>query len=581
MGETGFQDVRRGLRAEDVFTDPAHKWKTKAKSGWKGGCPWHDSKSGTCFSVNPETLAWKCFNCKRGGGPLEYAAELENIGSGCDLSGEDFFRAWEALAERTGCEPPPEKSNQGGSTRNERDPLKQLATRTKKRAAQPAGGPARPDPPPPAEEDGPRYSEEQLRKKLIQYRRALKDSERARRYLEGRGLSVDTLHRYGCGYAKAGTWLQDGAKKNGRHIHRSGLGRIVTPHTTPSGRVVNLYGRAAGDEERWLKHRHLKGNPKGLFNGRAIPDGTGPLVICEASLDALSFIEAGHARTIAVHGKSGVPWKALQGNVETVVVALDLDAETEARELANQAALRGYEAHILTQGEAYGEAEDPNEALQAGTLDLSYIRGLYGEDASTKEAPTEDTPTTEPTETGARKKSREPAGGSEWSAAERQDAYRRNGIDAAPGEPADLIPYWNGHIIGYLGRWIWTRPEAPMGRVDDTLHADRALHKWIVRELDAGPERARDPERLETVLWKLYAAFGPEGPGGPPKEGAAVQAPFPAPYSRSGTVVESNWDARGRTWRVAVRPDDGAAYETQTFNRADVAPALTAVTSQT
>ena len=102
---TFFEKICSGLRAEDVFTDPSHAWKRKGKR-WRGGCPWHDSSSGTCFSVDPDTLAWHCFSCHRGGGPLEYVAELHGIG--LDLTGRTFFEAWQALADHTGCEPPPD-----------------------------------------------------------------------------------------------------------------------------------------------------------------------------------------------------------------------------------------------------------------------------------------------------------------------------------------------------------------------------------------------------------------------------------------------------------------------------------------
>jgi hypothetical protein len=224
--------------------------------------------------------------------------------------------------------------------------------------------------------------------------------------------------------------------------------------------------------------------------------------------------------------------------------------------------LRGYEAHVLTPAEAYGDAGDPNEALAAGTLDLSYIRGLYGDDdpAEASPAPEQDAPTERDTQ------------GSEWPVAERVDAYTTDTTRGVSSEPDALIDHWNGNPIGYLGRWLWLRDEAPSGRVDDSLFADAALHRYIVRELERGPERAQRPERLAGVLWRLYAAFGPEGYGPPPEAGTAVQAPFPESYGREGTVQESRWDTRRKTWRVAVRPDDGPPHATQYFNREEVCP---------
>ena len=215
--------------------------------------------------------------------------------------------------------------------------------------------------------------EQRLRAALLRFRAALKSGDSkhakaARAYVESRGLSVDLLHAYGCGYAAPGEWLQDGP------AHSVPGGRIVTPHTTPAGRLINLYGRAVGDCQKSKKHRHLAGD-KALFNGQTIREGEGPLVVCEASLDALAIIGAGHARSVAIYGKDGLPWAELRGHVRHIVFALDTDAQDKARELAREATLKGYSAYLLPAA-AYGGAGDACEAAAMGTLDLSEITAL-------------------------------------------------------------------------------------------------------------------------------------------------------------------------------------------------------------
>jgi len=421
----------------------------------------------------------------------------------------------------------------------------------------------------------------------MHYREALTSSEtdaaaKARAYVQRRGLSVETLRRYGCGYAPPGEWLQD-TGPNGEK-HRAPAGRIVTPHTVPTGNpesgdserpveLVNLYGReASGDAPRWRKHRHLSG-PKGLFNARAIIDGDGPLVVCESSLDALSFIEAGHARTVAVHGKSGLPWTALRGRVETIVIALDEDATEEAKELADGATLRGgYETHTLHDEDAYSGHGDPNAALQAGALDLTYIRELVGNsenDPMRSGDDFENDPMNAPAE-GPESSVDAPVGEATPTSTHPESADgAARGTVAGEGCADDLIPYWHGAAVGYLGRWIWTRPRAPIGRVDDTLHADRELHTWIAGELQRGPEAARNAKRLESVLWKLYVAFSEHGPGGPPPPGTPVRAPF-RHHESEGVVRESYFDPRRRTYRVAVQPRGGMPMDTRYFDRSEL-----------
>jgi hypothetical protein len=465
-----FSDVRRGLRPADVFANPGHDWKKKTDSTWVGSCPWHDSDSGTCFKVyEPDELKWKCHSCGRGGGPLDYVAQLENIGPGSrgKLDGQDFFEAWRALAEHAGCEGPPELENEDSGSR----PLRNGKRKGQTPAPTDNGG-GRADPKPP--EQGPDLDtpERELRRALIRYREALSGSEQARAYVEGRALSVETLRAYGCGFAPAGQW-----------IGSAGGPRIVTPHTTPSGELVNLDGRRAGEGGQ-RRHDRIGGNPSALFNASAIAEGSGPVVFCEGPFDALSFIEAGHARTIALHNTSGVPWQALRGNASALVFAFD-DDETgreDAVNRAREAVRRGYEAHILPDGEGtYGGHSDPNAALQSGELSTEYLEAIEA-----------------PTGGQGRDDEEESAGGGQPGSAGRT--------------AAGLIPHWNGDDIGHLGRWIWEREPVPEGDVGGGLHADRALHKWIAEKLQDGPSGTteQDRERLRWVLWRIYAEHGPE-----------------------------------------------------------------------
>ena len=528
---TEFSDVRRRLQPGDVFHRASHDWKTQNKNRWKGGCPWHESSSGACFSVNPETLEWYCFHCERGGGPLEYVAELESIGGGArgSLKGKEFFPAWEALSRHAGCEGPPDLDEDDGSRAKESDrrPLRRGESSTKPRKrtreaqgvegasteATAAGGNMSRDVPPPRDASGKPAEptldtpERELREALVRYRDALSESEKARTYVEGRGLPVETLRAYGCGFAPAGEWIgQDNAP------------RLVTPHTTPDGRLVNLSGRYLGDCPDGKRHRHVGGNPTALFNASAIAEGSGPLVLCEGPLDALSFIEAGHTRTIATHGKKGPPWKALRGNVETLVFAFDRDDE-DAREKAVEYALDArrlnYEAHVLHDEDTYAPHDDPNEALQHGALNLSYLDDLTAETPGSENEPMTDgrgSSENKPHDRSAEGPER-PADGSGPKAGQ-SPASQAAGGEGGGGtcEPADLAEYWNGTDVGHLGRWLWERGGVPEGDVGAGLYADRELHVWIKEKLEAGPQGTSEQTqiRLRWVLWRLYAAHGPE-----------------------------------------------------------------------
>jgi DNA primase len=164
------------------------------------------------------------------------------------------------------------------------------------------------------------------------------------------------------GYTAPGTWP---------HAARDWCeGRVVFPHTTPEGCLVNLYGRAVGTAEQVPKakrHDHLPG-AKGYFNTAALQVGADPLWVCEGAFDVLALLAAGVSRVVAIFGVQGWRWDWVR-EVRELVFALDADAagQQQWRQLARQAALRGKQGAVLPTA-AYGGYKDVNEAWAAGVL---------------------------------------------------------------------------------------------------------------------------------------------------------------------------------------------------------------------
>jgi Toprim domain len=215
---------------------------------------------------------------------------------------------------------------------------------------------------------------------LAAFQAALPGS-RGEAYLRQRGIPLALAQQLGVGYAAPGTWPHPARDWQG--------GRLVFPHTTPDGCLVNLYGRAVGAAEKVPKaqrHDHLPGD-KGYFNATALREGTGLLFVCEGAFDTLSLMAAGVPRVVAIFGVHGWRW-AWARAVRELVFALDADAagQQQWRDLARHAALRGKRVAVLPP-ETYGGYKDANEAWMAGALRSGAWSAAAGDGAEVLEMP--------------------------------------------------------------------------------------------------------------------------------------------------------------------------------------------------
>ena len=200
-----------------------------------------------------------------------------------------------------------------------------------------------------------------LAQQLTVFQAALPGS-RGATYLQQRGIPLALAQQYGVGYAAPGTWPHPARDWRSGHV--------VFPHTTPDGRLVNLYGRAVGTAEQVPKakrHDHLPG-AKGYFNTTALQEGDGPLWVCEGAFDALALLAAGVPRVVAIFGVQGWRWEWAR-EVRELGFALDADAagQQQWRQLARQAALRGKRVAVLPTA-AYGGCKDVSDAWATGVL---------------------------------------------------------------------------------------------------------------------------------------------------------------------------------------------------------------------
>ncbi|MBD2124869.1 AAA family ATPase [Microcoleus sp. ZQ-A2] len=90
------EDAINGLSAEQIYTHSAHNFK-QSGDRLRGGCPFHQSKSGSSFVVTISSKLFWCAGCGFGGSPADYRASL-NAGRWVKARGRDFVDAVKELA---------------------------------------------------------------------------------------------------------------------------------------------------------------------------------------------------------------------------------------------------------------------------------------------------------------------------------------------------------------------------------------------------------------------------------------------------------------------------------------------------
>jgi hypothetical protein len=289
-------------------------------------CPFHGSDHQRSLRVTVATGRFMCFAC----GAWGYLAEARE--------------RWQEVRQRQAAMRRPAARQPLVSGRHQ--PVSRMASPSAPRLPTPrAPAPARPE----------------LPHQLAVFQAALPGS-RGEVYLQQRGIPLALAQQQGVGYAAPGTWP---------HVARDWRGgRVVCPHTTPDGQVVNLYGRAVGTAEhvpKAARHDHLPG-AKGYFNAAALQEDAGPLWVCEGAFDALALLAAGVPRVVALFGVQGWRWDWVR-EVRELVFALDADAagQQQWHQLARQAALRGKRVAVLPAA-AYGGCKDVSDAWATGVL---------------------------------------------------------------------------------------------------------------------------------------------------------------------------------------------------------------------
>lgn len=273
----------------------------------KGLCPFHGEKTAS-FTVYPDTQSYYCFGCGNGGDVITFIKNIENL---------DYIDAVRFLADRVGLDMPDENSYD--STMNKRR-LRMLE----------------------ANREAARFFHNVLK---------TNDGTVGYRYFKDRGLSDDTIRKFGLGFAPdsfnalANHLMSLGytkdelvyanlarrSQKNPNSIYDNFRNRVMFPIIDVKGNVIAFGGRVMDDSKpKYLNTSDTLVYKKsmGVFAlNLAKKSGKDSLILCEGYMDVIALHQAGFTNAVAGLGTALTSEQAhlLSRYASEILISYDAD----------------------------------------------------------------------------------------------------------------------------------------------------------------------------------------------------------------------------------------------------------------
>ncbi len=279
---------------------------TKKGSTYFGLCPFHNEKTPS-FSVSPSKQMYYCFGCGAGGNVITFIMEYENF---------SFIEAIKYLADRAGIKLPETELSE--EQKREAGIRSQLLDIYK------------------------------LAGKYYYYQLKQEHGKRAYDYFKKRGLSDETIRRFGLGYSnpysddlyrymKNHKYSDEILKESGlfsiseRGVNDKFWNRAMFPIMDVNNRIIAFGGRVLGDgEPKYLNSPETKifdksRNLYGLNYART--SRADYMLLCEGYMDVISMQQAGFTNAVASLGTAFTMQQAglLKRYTKQVVLTYDSD----------------------------------------------------------------------------------------------------------------------------------------------------------------------------------------------------------------------------------------------------------------
>ena len=340
-------DIIEEVRMKNDIVDVVSQYVKLNRRGntYFGLCPFHNEKTPS-FSVTPSKQMYYCFGCGAGGNVYNFVMEYENY---------TFGEALQHLADRAGVQLP--KIEYSREAREKAETRATLLEINKLAAS---------------------YFYYQLRRE---------NGSQAYTYLINRGVSEDTIKKFGLGYSdkysddlykflKSKNYSDDLLRESGlfnvdeRHgMYDKFWNRVIFPIMDVNNRVIGFGGRVMGDgKPKYLNSPETKifdksRNLYGLNIARTTRKNY--LILCEGYMDVISMHQAGFTNAVASLGTALTSGHAslLKRYTQEVLLLYDSD------DAGVRAALRAIpilrEAGITSRVVSLKPHKDPDEFIKA------------------------------------------------------------------------------------------------------------------------------------------------------------------------------------------------------------------------
>lgn len=303
------EDVIEEVRSRNDIVDVISGYVKLQRKGssYFGLCPFHNEKSPS-FSVSPSKQMYYCFGCGAGGNVITFIMEYENF---------TFPEALKFLADRAGVKLPEQEYSPEAKRQHD---LRTAILEVNKIAGT--------------------YYYYQLRSEA---------GKPGMEYLEGRGLSRETMRSFGLGYAgRHSDGLYRYLKQKGisdELLRQSGLmnvderrgmtdkfwNRVMFPIMDVNNRIIGFGGRVMGDgKPKYLNSPETKvfdksRNLYGLNVARSSRKKY--LIVCEGYMDVIAMHQAGFTNAVASLGTALTSQHAslLKRYTDEVILSYDSD----------------------------------------------------------------------------------------------------------------------------------------------------------------------------------------------------------------------------------------------------------------